>query len=111
MATPLGRPAGLQAGSAQRWQPAAGSARQPAPSAARPAWGRRPLPPRRAAPSPDGGVQAAETSLLSEAEKFVLEMAEEEAAAAPPPLPPAAAEAPELQAQLAALKAQVGGLG
>lgn len=51
-------------------------------------------------------MQATDTALLSEAEKFVLDMAEEEAAALPP-LPPAAAEAPELQAQLAALKAQV----
>ena len=44
---------------------------------------------------------------MSEAEKFVLEMAEEEAAAAAAP-PAAAGSTPELQAQLAAVKVQVG---
>lgn len=61
-----------------------------------------------AAPAPESsvtGTAEAQPSLLSEAEKFVLGMAEaEEAAAAPPP---AAGQPAQLQGQLAALRGQV----
>lgn len=63
----------------------------------------------RAAPAPESSATStaeAQASLLSEAEKFVLEMAEAEAA----PPPPAPRQPAELQAQLAALRSQVGEL-
>lgn len=63
----------------------------------------------RAAPSPDSGsVAQDELLLISETERFVMEMQEAEAAqaaaGAPPPVP-----AQELRAQLAALEEQVRG--
>lgn len=84
------------------------SLQQAGPPPLRPAR-RQQRPARRpsAAPAPESsvtGTAEAQTSLLSEAEKFVLEMseAEEEAAA-----PPAAGQPAQLQGQLVALRSQV----
>lgn len=67
---------------------------------------RRPLAPARATPGSGGTVyEPKDAALISEAEKFVLEMSAEEAAAEPAQ----AFDSSELQAQLQQLKDQVGG--
>ena len=64
--------------------------------------------PLLAAPAPDSGFSGStEASLLSETERFVMELSAEEAAAAAA-APPPTAQPRELQAQLAVLQGQVG---
>lgn len=85
-------------------------AARPAPSSSRGPGRRRPVAPTPAAPAPDSGLAGStEASLLSETERFVMELSAEEAvAAAAAAAPPPTAQSSELQAQLAALQSQVG---